>query len=284
MFVDMRLRPPVAGWKNARLYSLQAFQSLEHPSYPRPKGAETHDMADVIAEMDDANIEWGVAMGRQSAGPLGSLANSELEELVRAYPDRFLAWAGLDVTQPMDAVLAEARRCAATGVFKGFSIEPTLGPQFDNAGDTRLYPLFELCQELRLPINISLSSALQYGSGEDLYKARPSLLAPAAKAFPSLQFHLGHAAWPFAMEAVSLAVLFKNVWLSPDMYLVPEFPGASDFATAARHYLGDRTLFGSAYPFKPLVPTVEGYRSWQWGDTLEKKIFRDNALRLMNML
>lgn len=282
--IDMRLRPPLPSWKNARLYAIEAFNAMAHPDFPRPYSASSLQMQDLLSEMDAAGVEIGVAMGRQSPGPLGSLPNNELEQLVAQYPDRFIAWAGLDVTLLMDHVLAELERCVKTGAYKGISIEPTLSDAHEHGGDKRLYPLFELALKHDLPVNISLSCALQGGSGQPLDKARPAHLMQAARDFRKLNFHIGHAAWPFTLEAIAVAISNPNIWLSPDMYLVPQFAGAEHYANAARNFLSDRVLFGSAYPFKPLAPTVAAYRSWGFGQQLEQKLFKSNAQRLMKLV
>ena len=64
---------------------------------------------------------------------------------------------------------------------------------------------------------------------------------------------------------------------------VPTLPGAQDYAKAALEYFAERTLFGTAYPFKPLPQMVAAYRSWNWPPEIERKILGENALRLMNM-
>ncbi len=281
--IDMRLRPPLPGWRNSRLFSIEPFNALAHVDFPRSPSADSHDMHDLLAEMDAAGIETGVAMGRQSPGAFGVLPNDELVDLVRTHPGRFVAWAGLDVTQPMDVVLAEVERTAAQGVFKGYSIEPTMFSDFSHASDRKLYPLYERLQQLQLPVNISMSCALQVGSSQPLNKIDPGHLVPATKDFPQLQFHIAHACWPFVREAIAVAISRPNVWLSPDMYLVPQFVGGADYAHAARHFLQRRMLFGTAYPFKPLAATVAGYRSWGFGAALEQAIYRDNPRRLMNL-
>ena len=63
----------------------------------------------------------------------------------------------------MDGCLAEIRRCMALPGFKGVSIEPTISRNetIERADDKRLYPIYDACVTLDVPINITLSAALQ---------------------------------------------------------------------------------------------------------------------------
>lgn len=281
--IDMRLRPPLPSWRDSRIFSPDTFAAFAHPEYPRPVSCDSLDIKDLIREMDDAGIEIGVAMGRQTRTAFGIMPNEELAEFARTYSDRFVAWAALDLSKETDQVLQDLKAAVQLYDFKGISIEPTLLDKYDHAGDQRLYPIYEAVQEAGLPLNISLSCALQAACMQDIDKGRPGHLLAAAKAFPNLKFHIAHAGWPYTQEAVALAISRKNVWLSPDMYFVPQFPGAEDYVCAAKNYLGDRILFGSSYPFKPLKETVENVRKWGFSDTLFNALTYQNAKRLMEL-
>lgn len=283
MAIDMRLRPPIPGWKDTRMFAQSSFDYLAIEGFPRPLSAQEGSLDLLLAEMDEAGIETGVVMGRQSPPPFGQVDNEELRRLVKLHPNRFIAWAGLDVDRPMDDILKGLDTILSCGEFRGVSIEPTLSDRYTHAGDFALYPIFERCAASKLPINITLSSPLQIATAQYLEKIRPQYLVQAARDFPRLAFHIGHAAWPWTMEMVAVAIACPNIWVSPDMYLIAQFPGSQDFAKAAANFLADRTLFGSAYPFKPLPETVRAYEAWSFPAHIEQKILTHNAWRLMDM-
>jgi predicted TIM-barrel fold metal-dependent hydrolase len=52
---------------------------------------------------------------------------------------------------------------------------------------------------------------------------------------------------------------------------------------AANMYMGDRLLFGSAYPSRPLKESVEAFNYWSFSDGLKEKVLGRNALKVMNM-
>jgi hypothetical protein len=79
------------------------------------------------------------------------------------YPNRFVAWAGIDLSKPMDWCLEEIRRCVRMSGFRGISIEPTVSrdPTLRRPDERRLYPIYEECARLEVPINVTLSGVLQ---------------------------------------------------------------------------------------------------------------------------
>jgi predicted TIM-barrel fold metal-dependent hydrolase len=283
MIVDMRLRPPLPGWRDTPLFQPGGRSATWHPDFPRPPSVDSRSPELLLAEMDEAGIALGVVMGRQSPGRLGSAPNTELVEWLASHPSRFVAWTGLDVTRPMDEVLAEMRRFSRAPGFVGVSIEPSIAPGFTGADDRRLYPLYDECQRTRTPVSVTLSAILQASERAPVTQGAPAQLYRVALDFPKLDIHVAHGAWPWVMEMIGVAFTCPNVWLSPDQYLVPPLPGASLIAKAAATYFPDRTLFGTAYPFKPLGPMVSAYRAWGWPKAIERRILGENALRLMKL-
>ncbi|MGE0153529.1 MAG: amidohydrolase family protein [Reyranellaceae bacterium] len=282
--IDMRLRPPLPSWLKTPLFAPGGKSATWHPDFPRPASADTGAIADLLEEMDAAGVAIGVVMGRQSAGGLGSVPNEEIAGLVRVHPSRFVAWVGIDVGQPTDAILAEIDRFVGEHGFRGVSIEPSLVPEIGRADDPRLFPVYERCVALDLPVSITLSSVLQASERQPVERAHPAQIYNLALAFPRLAIHVAHAAWPWAAEMVAIAISCRNVWLSPDQYMLGPIPGSDTYAKAALHYLADRTLFGTAYPFKPLAPAVDSYRQWHFPPAIAAAVFAKNARRLMGGL
>ena len=96
--------------------------------------------------------------------------------------------------------------------------------------------------------------------------------------FPTLDIHVAHAAWPWVMEMIGVAFTCPRVWVSPDQYMIEQIPGADEYVKAANNYFADRTLFGTAYPAKPLAEMVTAYRRWPWGPGVQEKVLGTNAL------
>lgn len=284
--IDMRLRPPLPTWTSKAQFNFDPEEIFRQSGFRLPPSAVSRSMDLLIQEMNEAEVEWGVIMGRQSCEPHGVIPNDEIAECINTYPNRFVGWAGIDLSRSMDWCLSEIRRCMKLPGFKGVSIEPTVarGPRLMLASDRSLYPIYEECIKLQVPINISLSAFLQTRTPQHSFElANPAQIYPVARDFPRLDIHVGHAGWPWVSDMVGVLFTCRNVWCSPDIYMVKRIPMAQEFVKVANTFCSDRTLFGTAYPARPHRDLVAAYKEWDWAPGVLQNVLRDNALRLMKM-
>jgi len=279
----MRLRPPLPSWtKTAQFTEGTAYYPSRY-GFPRPRSVQTQAMEDLLAEMTEAGITRGVIMGRQSAPPHGSVPNDEIATAINSHPDRFVGFAGIDLAD-IDAGVREMERTAKLPGFCGMSIEPGAAVEPHYADDRRLYPLYERCQALGLPMSITLSGYLSAMVGHDLSYGSPTPVYRVARDFPRLRIVVSHAAWPNVMPMMEVAFIRDNVFVSPDLYMNGiHTPGAQEYVKAAQFFLGERLLFGTAYPSRPLKESVEAFMQWEMPDALRRKILYENAARLLGL-
>lgn len=281
--IDMRLRPPLPSWVKTAQFTEGTAYYPTRLGFPRPKSVRSQAMPDLLEEMATAGITRGVIMGRQSAPPHGSVPNDEITEALRAHPDRFVAFAGLGLGD-IDAALSEMERIAKIPGYVGMSIEPGAAAEPMYSDDRRLYPLYGRCAELGMPISITLSGYLSAMVGHDLSYGSPTPVYKVARDFPKLKIIVSHGAWPNVMPMMEVAFMRENVYVSPDLYINGiDTPGAQEYIKAARFFLGDRLLFGTAYPSRPLKESVEAFRQWQLPKELEDRILHRNAARLLGI-
>ncbi len=282
--VDIRLRPPLKTWVSKMQFTRgdDYFRKL---GYERPASTRTQSLDDLLAEMDEAGVQWGVIMGRQSEEPLGVIPNDEIAACVAMHRDRFVGWAGLDLSQPMDWCLGEIDRCLKLPGFKGISIEPPISrdPSIHSPADPRLYPIYDECARRGVPLNVTLSAQLQARLGRPYEDSSPIPLFKVAKDFPGLTIHVAHAAWPYVMDMIGVAFVCPNVWISPDQYMVKRLPGAEEYVKAIQNYFQDRACFGTAYPSRPHLPLIKEYQELGFSNDVYEKVMGTNALRLMRM-
>jgi len=285
MVVDMRLRPPLPSLNSSILFQPGGVAQTDHPDYPRPESVRQVSLPLLLREMDEAGLQYGVLMGRQSPPPFGIIDNDEILALLDAHPGRFLAWMGLDLRQSPEEWLAQMDTYLAHPGFRGVCIEPTisLDPRITLATDPRLHPIYEACRQRDVPVGLTLSGVLQHATGRPYELSRPAQIYELATAFPDLDIHVAHAAYPWVMEMVGVAFHCRNVWLSPDLYMSPEIPGSTEYFKLANNYLPDRSLFGSNSPSKPLPQMIAAYRSWPWRPGVIDRVLSENALRLMRL-
>lgn len=60
-------------------------------------------------------------------------------------------------------------------------------------------------------------------------------------------------------------------------------PGAAEYIRAANSFLADRLLFGTAYPSRPLIESVQAFEKWRFEPGVKEKVLSKNALRVMRM-
>ena len=191
--IDMRLRPPLKSWvTTAQFTEGTAYYPTRH-GFPRPKSVKTQAMQDLLDEMDEASITWGVIMGRQSAPPHGAVPNDEITKAIDEHPQRFVGFAGIDLRQ-IERGVVEIERTSKIKGYVGASIEPGATFEAMYADDRRLYPLYEKCQELDVPMSITLSGYLASMVGHDLSYGSPTPVFRVAKDFPKLKIIVSHAA------------------------------------------------------------------------------------------
>ena len=281
--IDMRLRPPLKSWvTTAQFTEGTAYYPTRH-GFPRPKSVKTQAMQDLLDEMDEASITWGVIMGRQSAPPHGAVPNDEITEAINQHPQRFVGLAGIDLRE-IERGVGEIERTSKIKGYVGASIEPGATFEAMYADDRRLYPLYEKCQELDLPMSITLSGYLASMVGHDLSYGSPTPVFKVAKDFPKLKIIVSHAAWPNIMPMMEVAFIRENVYVSPDLYMNGiNTPGAHEYIKAAKFFLGDRLLFGTAYPSRPLKESVDAFLAWDLSAELQEKILYRNAARLLRI-
>ena len=283
--IDMRLRPPIPAWTSGPTFKTAMYFPRKIPNMPGAPSAWNESMDELFDEMDRAGVRWGVVIGRASmgAGELGGVGNDAIIGALDQWPDRFVGFLGVDL-EHIDESLAQIRDLAGHGGVRGVSIEPGSGKVPRHSDDESLTPVYETCIDLDLPVSISLSGLLSALAGHDISWSSPIPVQRAAMRYPELTFIVSHAAYPWAVEMVTIAMFCENIYVSPDLYMVGiNLPGADEYVKAANMYMGDRTLFGTAYPSRPLVESVKAFDEWTFAPGVKEKVLGRNALRVMRM-
>lgn len=282
MVIDMRLRPPLNSWKTTAQFTEGSGYYPSRMGFPRPPSVKSQSVDDLLKEMKEADI-LGVIMGRQAPRPLGIIPNDEITEVMQQHPGRFVAFTGIDL-RDIEAGLKEIERTHRIDGYRGVSIEPgaSFTPMYSD--DKTLYPIYERCQELDLPISITISGMLCTMVGNDLAYGSPTPVAKVAKDFPKLKIVISHGAWPSVMPMIEVAFMRENVYVSPDLYINGiNTPGSQEYVKAAKSFMPDRLLFGTAYPSRPLKESVEAFKQWDLSPELQDKILYRNAARLLKL-
>jgi len=281
--IDMRLRPPIPEWVSGPTFKTAMYYPRNVKGFKGARSAWLESMDVLFEEMDSSGIRYGVVMGRASSGKLGGVGNAAIVNTVKRWPERFVGFLGIDL-ENIKGSLAEAKTLVGKPGVVGISIEPGSSKTPRLADDAALQPIYDACMEWNLPVSISLSGLLSALAGHDLSWCSPIPVQRVAMRYPKLRIVVSHAAWPWADQMVSIALICPNLYLSPDLYVATAYmPCARTYVDAANCYLADRTLFGTAYPTRPLDESVEDFLAMGWKASIVDKILYDNAARLLGL-
>jgi predicted TIM-barrel fold metal-dependent hydrolase len=282
-FIDMRLRPPIPEWVSGPTFKTAMYYPRKVPNFRGARSAWLESMDALFEEMDATGVRYGVVMGRASAGQLGGVGNEAITRAAERWPERFVGFLGIDL-ENIKSSLAEARELATQPGIRGISIEPGSSTTPRLADDKALTPIYEACIEMGLPVSISLSGLLSALAGHDLTWCSPIPVQRAAMRFPELKIIVSHAAWPWAEQMVVIALTCPNIYVSPDIYISKKhIPCARTYVDAANCFLGDRTLWGTAYPTQNLEEGVADFLGMGWDPTIVDKIAYGNAAKLLKL-
>lgn len=179
--------------------------------------------------------------------------NNYVGELRRQYPDTVIG--GWVVVNPMVLgvykCIKEIERCVlelgAVGLFLS-----TLRWGIP-ANDKTFYPLYDTCQELGVPVRITvgftaLGAGQPGGGGVRLKTENPiPVIDDIAADFPNLIVIGAHCPWPFHNEMIAVMLHKANVYCELHGWSPKYFPQEikREIATRLRH----KFMFGSDFPF-----------------------------------
>lgn len=235
--------------------------------------------------IEEAGADKAVAVPLDCTAAHGMqvVSNQQIARLMEL-SDRVIGFASVDPGQP-DAADRLTRDVREYGL-RGLKLDPAL-QQFDVADREAAFPVYQAAQELGIPLLIDCGLSWAPKGRAEL--ARPLALEPAIHAFPELQIVISHFAWPWVDEAVALALKHRNVHLETSILNSGTPPESLKLALDRIGLdLLDRSLhaqvvFGSDYPRVDPKRVADGVRRLGLRPKLERKVFNDNAARLLRL-
>jgi len=160
--------------------------------------------------------------------------------------------------------------------FKAINIEPGFGEPALHADDPLLYPIYEACQSLNVPVCLMTGPTTPNFDFNN-----PNAVARLARHYPNLKIICFHGYYPFVNEVIGAAFLYPNIYLVPDMYIFQ--PGSKLYVEAANSFLSEQLLFGSSYPFRAMKQSVDDFAALGFNDNILDKVFYENAKRILSL-
>ena len=120
--------------------------------------------------------------------------------------------------------------------------------------------------------------------GPDLDHAQPVHIQRAAQRFPEVDFVIGHASWPWTLQAIAVAMRCPNVYLMPEFYMyLARMPGASHYVDALNTFLRHRVLYSSCAPSRSVGHALALARALDIVDASREPFFGGSARRLLGL-
>jgi uncharacterized protein len=277
--IDMRLRPPVGSFVRAKMFALgeRSAGMGNSTGMLQARSARENSLELTIQEMDTAGVTIAIMPGLTRATELdGQIPNEELAAIQRQTGGRFIGLTGIDPSDRKRAA-EEIDKTREHYGFPGIALEPGLLAQPMHCDDRRIYPLYAKCEDEGIPVSIMTGG----NAGPDPSFMDPVHLDHVLADFPTLKVVAAHGSWPYVTEVIHVAFRRPNLYLSPDIYTF--LPGGALYLDALRGVLKERMLYGSAYPFLPIVDPVVRTREFEVPDDILRNLFYRNASELFGL-
>lgn len=275
MIIDVRVRPPYKGYLDTIMFrdTERTAGISKRLGVDQPQSVHSRSMDLMFQEMDQAGITMAVIPGRRANPAFGNVPNEDIDALLRVYPQRFVGLAAIDPS--LDTAISEIKHWVIEGRFRGIVMEPGVLAEPMHLDDERIYPIYDFCEKNHVLVGLMTGA----GAGPDVTYTMPEHMDRVAKDFPKARFISYHAGYPWVNEALHCAMRRGNIYLSPDMYMV-RTPGFQEYVTAADHFLTDRFLFGTAYPFVSFEEGISFFRNCGIREEVMDDLLYRNAAKL----
>jgi predicted TIM-barrel fold metal-dependent hydrolase len=208
--------------------------------------AQTHTIPNLIAEMDATKVTHSVILPVDFGLPFGDNLTDRFMQAIEESGEQDRLIPGASV-HPSDSEAPEKlARYAAAGA-RMVKLHPAMGRFFPD--DEAMFPIYRACDELGLPVIFHGGRAGIEPEAMHQYTLMRHYEG-AFRAFPNVQFVLGHAGARDAEDAITLAARHPNLWFDS------HGQGVTMLARMLDEIGPDRLLFGTDWPFYHLASAL----------------------------
>ncbi|MDB5461185.1 MAG: amidohydrolase 2 [Caulobacteraceae bacterium] len=277
--IDMRSRPSFlhdfyGKTPGTKAYDTARWLNRRTGSHDDEHFARSQTVEAFVQEVRDAGIDQAVVVGRDT--PALRHSNEEIRDLVSPFRELIGLGSVNPQSQSPKTNAHEIEKAVRQYGLAGINIEPGFGDPPLKPDHPVLFPVYEACQALGVPVFLMsgpTSPSLEYTD--------PAPVGRVASAFPDLQIVCFHGFYPYVNEIIGVAFRHPNVFVVPDMYIF--LPGGGLYVEAANGFLRDQLLFGTSYPFRAMKQTVDDFLQLGWKDEVLDGILHGNAARVLKL-
>ena len=244
------------------------------------------EAAAYLAEMDAHDIaKAGLVANVVQNGVGGEVLGVHADEvaaLVRAHPDRFFGWVGIDPLGGFGTLRYIEYAVRELG-FKGVHVYPHwFGVSID---DRRYYPIYAKCAELGVPI--AMQAGRQSARSGGKLCAHPLVWDQVAFDFPELKLAALHLGAPWVDDMVSIARVHDNVWIIADGYPPSTWPKSFVDFIARRDWANEdgdrRVIWGTDHPVGSIGRYVPELAALDIDEAQRARLLGGNAVELLGL-
>lgn len=211
------------------------------------------------------------------------IANEEVAEGCARHDDVLIPFASVDPHRGK-AALRRIRRLVEEHGIRGCKLHPSLQAFWPS--DPLAYPLYEVLQELQLPVvfhsgQTGIGSGLRGGGGIRLKYSNPMELDDVATDFPDLTIICAHPSVPWQDEALAVAGHKPNVYIDLSGWSPKYFP--PQLVRQANSLLRHKMLFGSDYPVITPERWLADFDELEMKPEVRPLILKENAVRVLGL-
>lgn len=203
-----------------------------------------------------APVNTTIVFGFKSRYLGAEIPNDQIAGYVRSHADRLIGFAGIDPSEPKEAV-AELRRAREELAMPGLSVAPAA--QDFHPSSSQAMRVYAQAAQLRMPIvfhtgvHVSRATKLEY--------ARPVLLDEVARELPELRIVIAHMGYPWVHETITLLLKHPNVFAEISWLLQQPWQAYQALLSAHQCGVMDKLLFGSGFPVAAASLCIESLYS-----------------------
>lgn len=199
--------------------------------------------------------------------------NGYVIQAMKEHPDRFVGVANIHpiLKRGVKAACEELEILVKDYGFVALKIYP---PEETDINDERIYPVYQKCQDLGIPVFIH-TGIFGFYPGVNRY-SRPIYLDDVCNAFPNLPILAYHFGFPWVDELLTTMWVHPNLSVSISCYpgnLVARYPRrfAHELGKAMQMVSVDRIIFGTDFPAADPARTVKAWQTFQIPKDLQEE-------------
>ncbi len=263
---------------HAQLWTKEVIESMPEEmvkSYSKVFGKDFSVTVDMmITSMDSAGVDKAVVVGVDAETTFSyKVSNDAVYNAVQESNGRLIGFAGVDPHKGRLA-LKELERAIDELNLKGLKLMPHL--HMLNPNDPKMYPIYELAQELNIPV--LFHTGTQFHAGTKIKYCKPIDIDDIAIDFPELRLIIAHFGYPWYEEALAVVRRNENVYFNIAGWSPKYIPEI--VIKQMNSILSDKVLFGTDFPLMNYPRVIEELKQLNLKAKTYEKMFYLNPKKL----